>query len=46
MYSDQELGDVHFMYCLADGNTVVADCLYQEIYPERKTFVKYASPPL
>jgi hypothetical protein len=35
---------MHFMYGLADGNAVVARCLYQEMYPgqrcpERKTFV-------
>jgi hypothetical protein len=34
MYSNQELADMHFMYGLADGNDVVARCLYQDIQDE------------
>ncbi|KAJ4439355.1 hypothetical protein ANN_07477 [Periplaneta americana] len=44
MYSNQELAEIHFMYCKADGNAALARRLYQERYPQqqcpdRKTFV-------
>ncbi|KAJ4425598.1 hypothetical protein ANN_27794 [Periplaneta americana] len=45
MYSNQELAEIHFMYCKADGNAALARRLYQERNsqrqcPDRKTFVR------
>ncbi|KAJ4441713.1 hypothetical protein ANN_11571, partial [Periplaneta americana] len=45
MYSNQELAEIHFMYCKEDGNAALARRLYQERYPQRqcpdrKTFVR------
>jgi hypothetical protein len=44
MYPDQELADMHFLYGLAGGNSVVARRLYQGRHPgrrcpDRKSFV-------
>jgi hypothetical protein len=44
MYSDQELADMHFMYCSADGIVVGARRLYEDRYParrcpDRKTYI-------
>jgi hypothetical protein len=34
MYSNQELAFMYFMYSLADGNAVVADCTKKGIQDE------------
>jgi hypothetical protein len=34
MYSNQELAFMHFMYSLADGDTVVADCTKKGVHDE------------
>lgn len=35
-YSNQELADIHFMYGMANGNSLLAQALYREKYPIRR----------
>jgi hypothetical protein len=36
LYSNQELADKHFIHGSADGNALLASCLYQSRYPGQR----------
>jgi hypothetical protein len=44
IFSNEELADMHFMYCSADGNVAEASRLYQGRCPYSKTFISNHRP--